>query len=351
VLIYNFLHPSHIIIAQKEMIDLGIKLINILMKEYIIDTRRTVIFDILILLFNRAEIDLRLMAFDWNSEINSNKLEICRDFIELLNKTLAYSLDKLVTGKSADLDTNEFVEFYLSVSYFRIPIFRKVFISTINKGIPENETIEIFKILDKDSDYSGLIKRSPSNINLNEYSKLKAHDDSIGNNANSDNDNNKQAKSKSMDMEDGGLDNAIDINPVNTLLDWETLFYDKIEKLNNSKDSNLSKDIQEILDKIKDTEKIIHFYQWKTRINKRGNAFFSMVIRLDKYIQSKVIISRNLRWLKIPGFKFIINAIIHELNRREVAQYQDPLIRLFTVFINDSDISNMFINTIIRKTK
>jgi hypothetical protein len=154
-----------------------------------------------------------------------------------------------------------------------------------------------------------------------------------------------------MDMEDGGAENAIDVNPINSLLDWESLFYDKLEKLSNSSDSKFSKEIQEIMDKMRDTENIIETIEWKGRINKRGNAFFSMIIRLDKYIQSKVILLRNISWTKIPGFRFIINAIIHELKKRQVAEYQEPLVKLLTVFINDSDISNLFINTVIRRTK
>lgn len=358
LLIFNLIHKVDILIAQKEMIELGINLINILTKEVLIDTRRTVVFDILVLLLNRAEIDLRLMAFDWKTEICAQKLEVCRDFIDLLNKTLSYTLDKLVTGKSADLDTNEFVEFFLSVAYFRIPIFRKIFINTINKGIPESESVEILKLLDKDAEYSAPItKKSTSKVNLTEYSQLKANENGTSENIQSSiNDLSKDVnlmlhRGKSMDMEDGGAENAIDLNPINSLLDWESLFYDKLEKLANSSDANHTKEIQEIIEKMNETENIIEMIEWKSRINKRGNAFFSMIIRLDKYIQSKVILLRNISWIKIPGFKFIFTAIVHELKGREVAEYQEPLVKLLTVFINDSDISNLFINTVIRKTK
>lgn len=354
LLIFNLIHKEDILLAQKEMIDLGINLINILSKEILIDNRRTVVFDILILLFNRAEIDLRLMAFDWKTEVCLLKLEVCREFINFLNKTLGYSLDKLVTGKSADLDTNDFVEFFLSVAYFRIPIFRKIFINTINKGISEAESKEIFKLLDKDVDYIVPIKRSMSKLNLSEYSQLKANENGtefVQSSNDLSKDNLLLRRGRSMDMEDGGVEAAININPINSLLDWESLFYDKIEKLANSTDYKFKKETQEILDRMGETENIIETIEWKGRIKKRGNAFFSMIIRLDRYIQSKVILVRNINWIKIPGFKFIISAIIHELKKREVAEYQDPLVKLLVVFINDSDISNLFINTVIRKTK
>lgn len=353
VLIYNVIQQSDILLAQREMIDLGINLINILTKEDLIDSRRIVVFDILILLFNRAEIDLRLMAFEFKTDPSLEKLEVCRDFIDLLNKMLFYCLEKLAAGKSADPDTNEFVEFFLSVSYFRIPIFRKIFINTINQGIPETDSREIFKILDKETDYSGIGSKSGSFVNYSEYSQLQANDNITDNLQSNEltKDGNMIIKSKSIDMAEDA-DCAIDINPVNSLIDWETLFYDRIEK--HSKTSNntqISKELQEIQENIKDTENIIESLEWKGRISKRGNAFFSMIFRLEKYIQSKVIILRNLRWSKIPGFKYIINAIIHELRKRDVAFYQEPLVRLLTIFINDSDISNLFINTIIRRTK
>jgi len=357
LLIYKLIHQSDILLAQREMIDLGINLINILSKEDLIDSRRVVVFEILILLFSRAEIDLRLMAFDWKSEPSAEKLEVCRNFVELLNKMLEYCLEKLAAGKSADFNTNEFVEFFLSVAYFRIPIFRKIFITTINHDIPESESKEIFKILDKESDYSGIIDyKNRSDVNYSEYRNLQSTDNIVGDNINSseftkDVNVNTLVKSKSIEIV-VEADNAIDINPVNSLIDWETLFYDRIEKhAKTYENSSISKELQEILEKMKETETIINSLQWKGRIRKRGNAFFSMIFRLEKYIQNKVIILRNMRWTKIPGFKLIINAIVHELKKREVALYQEPLVRLLSIFINDSDISNLFINTVIRRTK
>lgn len=344
VLIYHLSTKEDIIIAQKEMIDLGKRLVTILTKEDFIDSRRITIFDILILLFNRAEIDLRLMFIDKINNISLEKLEVCKDFVDFLNKTLHYCLEKLAAGKSADIDTNEFVEFFLSVSFFRIPIFRKEFINTINSGISERESKEIFKILDKDSEYSEITSKFHSNTVLVDQCGVHLY-----NNENIDINTLEMNKAQSTYQED----HAIDVNPVNTLIDWETLFYDRIVKL--SKSTNVSpaftKAVENVLDKIKETEKIMNSLEWKGRISKRGNAFFSMVIRLERYIQSKVVILRNLRWTKIPGFKYIINAIVYELNHREVSQYSEPLVRLLSIFINDSDISNLFINTIIRRTK
>ena len=323
LLIYNLSNESDIILAQREMIDLGINLINILQKEDVIDSRRSAIFEILILLFNRAEIDLRLMAFDYKNPPSLEKIEVCRDFIDFLNKVLSYCLDKLAAGKSADLDTNEFVEFFLSVSYFRLPMFRQVFIQTINSGINENETYEILRFLDKENEYDNL----------------------VGGNGEVNDSNSERAK-----INDINIVKEIDVNPVNSLIDWETLFYERIEKFSKNK-NDFNKEFQEISDKLKETENILISHEWKLRISKRGNAFFSMIMRLEKYIQSKVILLRNLRWTKIPGFKFIISSIVHELRSRDVSQYQEPLVKLLTIFINDSDISNLFINTIIKKTK
>ncbi len=357
VLIFNLVHKADILIAQKEIIDLGINLTNILSKEVLIDTRRTVVFDILVLLFNRAEIDLRLMAIDWKMEVSVEKLDVCRDFIKFLNKTLEYTLDKLITGKSADFDTNEFVEFFLSVAYFRIPVFRKIFINTINKHISESEAKEIFKVLDKDVDNSvPITNKFNSKVFSKEYNQLRANENGTSEEIESFNDLSNEAnlleRGKSIIvMEEGGAYSAIDINPINSLLDWESLFYDKLEKLANTSDAIFTKENQQILEKMKETENIIDRIDWRSRICKRGNAFFSMIIRIDKYLQSKLILLRNIRWAKLPGFKFIIIAIVHELKKREVAEYQEPLVKLLTVFINDSDISNLFINTVIKKTK
>ena len=328
LLIYNLSNQRDITMAQKEMIDLGINLVNLVQREDVIDdTRRTAIFDILILLFNRAEIGLRLMAIEFDKFPSEEKIEVCRDFIELLNKTLFYSLEKLAAGKSGNSETNEFVEFFLSVCYFRIPLFRKVFISAISSGISDSETKENLEFLDKDMDF---------NKSSNSYQNINADTLNINNELNNIQDDNETLK-------------EVDLDPINSLMDWENLFYYRIEKFAAA--VNKDHKIHEIIEKIKETEDIIKLHKWEARISKRGNAFFSMIIRLDKYIQSKVILLRNLRWFKIPGFKFIINSIIHELKKREVSLYQEPLIKLVTLFINDSDISNFFINIILRRTK
>jgi hypothetical protein len=107
----------------------------------------------------------------------------------------------------------------------------------------------------------------------------------------------------------------------------------------------------EIKDRANETDAIFRKYNWKERLSKRGLALFSIVGKLEKYIQNIIVVSRSITWFDIPGFKIIIGIIRHELKNRKVAEYPQQLIDLIPIFINDPDIINDFMRTIFYSTK
>lgn len=288
-LYYNYLNNKDLYSAQKVMLELGLNILNLI--ENLNNDQRQVGFEILNFINNRAEFDLgtlKLCLFDNANTISlAEKSKITENFIQFLNKCLEFTLNKLTRGKNNDQESKSFVEFFLSVAYFRIPVFKKMFLEAISKDITDTY---LYK------------------------------------------------------MEEGEIQNDIDLNPINSLIDWENLFYKKLDTLNKEANSDLN-------DKIKDSETLVAKEEWKDRMSKRGLAFFSVVQNLEKYIQNKIVISRSIKWRNIPGFEVIINAIIHELKSRDVATYPTQLLELLTIFINDSDIINTFIKTIIMRTK
>ncbi len=97
---------------------------------------------------------------------------------------------------------------------------------------------------------------------------------------------------------------------------------------------------------------------WKERLSKRGLAFFSIIKKLvnfllnkDNYIQSKLVIERNINWTHIHGFRTIIQAITYELQTRDINKFHIILIDVLKTFINDHDIMNLFATTVIYKAK
>ena len=330
-LYYNYLNNKDLYKAQKIMLELGINILNMI--ESFNLEQRTAGFEILILINNRAEFDLGTLWRAWfqdstqtstiiNTKFRENVLitdKIIENFITFNNICLDFVLERLSRGKAVDKESKTFVEFFLSVAYFRIPKFRNAFLDAISKNLIKDERIEV---LDLDKGVSS-------------------------------------------------VDDFLNIDPVNSLILWENLFYKRLATaLTNTDIEN------EINDKLKETDKILNKetvqsegsitnltnitptlqisqnkVDWKDRLMKRGLAFFSMINRLEKYIVNKVVKYIDIKWHNIPGFDIIIDTIIHELKLREVAKYPPQLLELLTIFINDSDIVNLFFRTIVTKTK
>ena len=330
-LYYNYLNNKDLYKAQKIMLELGINILNMI--ESFNLEQRTVGFEILILINNRAEFDLGTLWRAWfqdftqttsvNTNFRDNSLitdKIIESFITFNNICLEFVLERLSRGKWVDKESKTFVEFFLSVAYFRIPKFRNAFLEIVSKNLTNDDKKEAYEI-----------EKGASSV-----------------------------------------DDFLNIDPVNSLILWENLFYKRLTTaLQNTGIEN------EIQDRLNETDKILNKENvqtgslvmgytntvsqtnqfstnksdWKDRLAKRGLAFFSIINRLEKYILNKVVKNIDIKWYNIPGFDIIINTIIHELKLREVAKYPAQLIELLTIFFNDSDLVNIFFRTIVTRTK
>ena len=135
---------------------------------------------------------------------------------------------------------------------------------------------------------------------------------------------------------------AIDFNPIVLLVDWETIFYSRIEKLMSPEN------LKEIYSELNST---LDKNDWKERLERRGLAFFSIIKKLDFYIQKKLVVQKNIVWTHIKGFRSIIQTLTYELQMRDLTKYNKVLIEVLKAFINDHDIMNIFVITILSKTK
>jgi hypothetical protein len=57
--------------------------------------------------------------------------------------------------------------------------------------------------------------------------------------------------------------------------------------------------------------------KWKTRIQKRGVAFFLIVKQWALYVRN-TLVSNNVNWKDVPGYTKIIKAILLEMKERDV---------------------------------
>ena len=118
---YQYTNDIQIIKAQEIMMKLGTEILNMI--ENLNTDHRNMSFQILELILERGEFDLSSMSlfkFENNDEKIQMKTNGSEIFITFLIKTLTFSLCKLAR-KIADENSKNFVEFFLSVAYFRIP--------------------------------------------------------------------------------------------------------------------------------------------------------------------------------------------------------------------------------------
>jgi hypothetical protein len=118
---YQYTNDIQIIRAQEIMMKLGMEILNMI--ENLSTEHRNISFLILELIFERGEFDLSSMSiykFEKNKDKIHMKTNVGEVFITFLIKTLKFSLNKLAR-KIADENSKNFVEFFLSVAYFRIP--------------------------------------------------------------------------------------------------------------------------------------------------------------------------------------------------------------------------------------
>ena len=216
------------------------------------------------------------------------KNKIIENFLEFNYNCLKYSLEIINRGKLVDLKSLDFAENYLKIAYFRIPFFREILLNSISYNV--NEKIE--DILNQGYNFRPAKRNNSAN-------------------------------------------NLMETDPINSLLLWEGLFYERLNNAldDNNKNDKIENEIKEKINKIKnilDINKTIELImknssnnatnkeesnsEWKVIFNKRDNIFFNLVINLVNYILSKTEASKDVNWLNIAGFDILLNSIFHEIH-------------------------------------
>ena len=320
---YGYSSKKDLLTGQNVMLDIGISLLNIIDK--VSKNNRSIIFDILKLINERGEFDLGTLSSDWFTEKSNNletnkiyifkfdiliKDKIIENFFEFNYKCLKYSLEKLSKGKIIEPEIKDFCIYFINIAYFRIPFFRNKLLQLISMDVKEKFEERI-------------------NRNIKDQRKMISH-------------------------ENRNIEDLLETDPINNLLLWEALFYDKLKTSleENNQNQKIENDIgdkfkklKNLVDNNKDQEE-----SWEKVFSQRGNIFFGLIEKLVIYVNTKTESSNDVNWLNIPGFIILLNAITHEIGIRPVNSYPKIFKDLFKLFINTPEIPNTFIKEIIYKT-
>ena len=313
-LYYGYSNDNDLYTGQNVLLDLGMILIEVIDK--LNPDQRIVSFQILKTINERSEFDLGTLYKKWFIDINGEfgtketkflnenllKNKIIENFLDFNYSCLEYCLECVSRGNTADNPSKIFTEFFLSVVYFRIPIFRNVFIEIISNNVTK-------KI---------------SNNSIKYYPN--------------------RAESEEDFME---------LDPINNLILWENLFYSRLDLAlknhNNDNDNEIKDKIEKIKSLINDNKSDNFRNQWREKFAKKDFQFFSLVQNLINYINRKAE-TGIVNLLNIPGFENIIDAILHEIEIRHVKAYPKQFMELFPLFINNDNVINEMLKRIIVKT-
>ena len=324
-LYYGYSLKTDLFKGQNIMLDIGNSLFNIV--EKVDKEKRKIIFDILKLINERGEFDLGTLSKSWfeeknnsNENTNSNSEDkklysfkndmlltdkILENFFEFNYRCLNYSLEKLNKGKIIENEVKEFSIYYINIAYFRVPTFRVKLLEIISTNVDEKfETIIDRKIKGK----------------------------------------------KEINKEKKSIEDLLETEPINNLLLWEILFYDKLKSSLEENERN-KKIENEIIQKRKKIFKLMEESKsWEEPFLNRGIYFFGFIEKLMNYIIIKAKSTTDINWLNIPGFILILNAITHEIHIRPTNSYNEQFKKIFRLFITSPEIPNTLIKEIIYKT-
>ena len=253
-LYYGYSDKKDLLTGQDIMLDIGITLLKIIDK--VNKELRSLIFDILILINERGEFDLGTLSSQWfveKSNRKNNKVfsfsdnillkeEIIENFFEFNYKCLEYSLAKINKGKIIEQEIKEFCIYFINIAYFRIPIFRDKFLALISTGVNEK--------------FEEIIYR--------------------------------RVKGKKPNHENANIEDLLESDPINNLLLWENLFYEKLNSSleENNKTDKIENEINEKYVKLKHLidNNIVKEENWTEAFIQKGNIFFGLIIKLANYI-------------------------------------------------------------------
>lgn len=89
--------------------------------------------------------------------------------------------------------------------------------------------------------------------------------------------------------------------------------------------------------------------KWKSRLQKRGVAFFLIVKNWAIYVKN-ILVNSNVSWKDVPGYKSILKAILLEMKERDIALYPEALKETTCALLYNEKLLNVFVTIVFKKT-
>jgi hypothetical protein len=272
---------------------------------------------------------------------------------------LKYSLHKIgKRGGISDHYLRDFIEKFIPIAFFRIPIFREQFLKLLvetfieedkallnselgimgkssgeydtsgkdtgdlsenppellhkisssmraKKINPDNEIAEWFKIeFPKKDNYESLNSKNTKYEDMKKVEECSSSTDT----------DQSQGELLPSPLESPRSNVKTYEGAIAHVFDWERYFYSHLPDGNEQK-----KESDRIL------KSCIQSTKWHERIKKRGVGFLLIVTEWAKYVKTAVV-RRNVFWQDVPGYKTIVKAVLREMQNRPLLLYPDALI-------------------------
>jgi len=85
--------------------------------------------------------------------------------------------------------------------------------------------------------------------------------------------------------------------------------------------------------------------KWKMRISKRGVAFFLIIKQWAIYVKN-TLVSNNVNWNIVPGYRTILKAILLEMKERDIAYYPEALKEATSAMLANEKLLNIFVQIV-----
>ena len=305
--------------------------------------------------------------------LHYQKILVALNYQFILWKTLKHSLKKLgKRGGISDDSLRDFIEKFIPIAYFRIPLFRKKFLAIINESIIEEdknmseietggENNESCKETTGDNSEPQFTnhrssmnkaKKFKQNDEIEEWFRtefpknkdylmvpLKTEPEEEEKNVDKAPDTDTESESDSQ-PEEVAEPNLPPSSPkvqlktiknyegaITQIFDWDRYFYSHLPT-----DNEQQKESDRIL------KQTVNNNKWHDRMKKRGIGFLLIITEWAKYVKSAVV-KRNVFWQDVPGYKIIVKAVLREMQKRSLLLYPDALIDWTMALLSNEKVS------------
>ena len=288
---------------------------------------------------------------------------------------MKYALNKIAKrGGISDTYLRDFIEKFIPIAYFRIPLFRERFLKLITERI--NEENQNISSTEKESNekesneesyketagettdpQANAVIRKPSVAKLKkiqqsneieewfriEFPKKDNYTEqqdfqkkeSVENVADqsdytsSDTETEKDEPPPEPQPESPRQTRKKYEGAIGHYFDWDRYFYDHLPEENEQK-----KESDRIL------KASIESNKWHDRIKKRGIGFLLIITEWAKYVKS-AIVRKNIFWQDVPGYKIIVKGVLREMQQRPLLLYPDALIDATMALLSNEKVTKL----------